>query len=413
VLFPSPRKKTPLRPLPRPQTTTTVTLTTIPTSRAANSYVIARSRSLLEEPRRADSLQSPPFKHARAPTRADSLLNSGRARLLQAAPHPPLPHPVLTTSAHCDSRAQHTQPRRAMAAVAAAATGALPPPLGNAAPFAAPPSPSPPASSRRFAEALIKSIGVIGASEIGDKTFFIAALMAMRHPRWTVFSGALGALAAMTVLSAALGWAAPALIPKVYTHYAATALFFFFGGKTLYDVLSDGEGGGGHGGGGGGGSGHHHEPSELEQVEQELAEREAAGGRPRAGSRLSLKDAELPYHAGGGAGGSAASGLASALAAADKALRSLLSPVLLNAFTLTFLAEWGDRSQIATIGLAASQDVVGVTLGSIVGHAACTGVAVLGGRHLAAHIDERTVGIVGGLIFLAFGLHSLYEGPPE
>jgi Ca2+/H+ antiporter, TMEM165/GDT1 family len=56
--------------------------------------------------------------------------------------------------------------------------------------------------------------------------------------------------------------------------------------------------------------------------------------------------------------------------------------------------------------------VFGVTLGSIVGHAACTGVAVLGGRHLAAHIDERTVGIVGGCIFLAFGLHSLYEGPP-
>lgn len=25
-------------------------------------------------------------------------------------------------------------------------------------------------------------------------------------------------------------------IPKVYTHYAATALFFFFGFKTLYDA---------------------------------------------------------------------------------------------------------------------------------------------------------------------------------
>jgi putative Ca2+/H+ antiporter (TMEM165/GDT1 family) len=287
------------------------------------------------------------------------------------------------------------------------------PPAGGLAPPPVPGGAATAASSRRFAEALIKSIGVIGASEIGDKTFFIAALMAMRHPRWTVFGGALGALAAMTVLSAALGWAAPALIPKVYTHYAATALFFFFGGKTLYDVLT--EGGGGHGGGNGGGGGSSgHEPSELEQVEQELAEREAAGGmaaRSRAGSRASLKDAELPYHTGAGGGG-AGGAAASLLAGAQKALRSLLSPVLINAFTLTFLAEWGDRSQIATIGLAASQDVVGVTLGSIVGHAACTGVAVLGGRHLAAHIDERTVGIVGGLIFLAFGLHSLYEGPP-
>jgi hypothetical protein len=43
--------------------------------------------------------------------------------------------------------------------------------------------------SRGFLEALGKSIGVIGASEIGDKTFFIAAIMAMRNPKWTVIGG--------------------------------------------------------------------------------------------------------------------------------------------------------------------------------------------------------------------------------
>lgn len=38
----------------------------------------------------------------------------------------------------------------------------------------------------RFLEAFVKSVGVIGASEIGDKTFFIAAIMAMKNPRLTV-----------------------------------------------------------------------------------------------------------------------------------------------------------------------------------------------------------------------------------
>ncbi|GBF92028.1 hypothetical protein Rsub_04375 [Raphidocelis subcapitata] len=242
---------------------------------------------------------------------------------------------------------------------------------------------------RRFLEALGKAIGVIGASEIGDKTFFIAAIMAMRHARLTVFGGALAALAVMTVLAVALGWAAPALIPKTWTHYAATALFFFFGFKTLWDAYNhDGEG-----------------ESELEAVEQELAD--GRGSRDRLAS---YKDRERDAEAGGGGDtkGKPQNGGAARVAAA---LACLVSPVFINAFVLTFLAEWGDRSQIATIGLAASSDVVGVTVGSIIGHAACTAAAVIGGRHLAAHIDERTVGYVGGVVFVLFGLHSLWEGP--
>ena len=54
-----------------------------------------------------------------------------------------------------------------------------------------------------------------------------------------------------------------------------------------------------------------------------------------------------------------------------------------------------------------------VTLGGILGHALCTGAAVMGGKHLATHIDERLVAICGGLLFLAFGAHSLWSGVPE
>ncbi len=64
-------------------------------------------------------------------------------------------------------------------------------------------------------------------------------------------------------------------------------------------------------------------------------------------------------------------------------------------------------------GLAAAADVVGVTVGGILGHAMCTGAAVLGGKHLAEHIDEKVVAICGGLLFLAFGGHSLWQGPPK
>ena len=69
-------------------------------------------------------------------------------------------------------------------------------------------------AGNRFLEGFFKSWGVILASEIGDKTFFIAAVMAMRNSRKLVFAGAMGALAVMTVLSALLGWAAPNLVSR-------------------------------------------------------------------------------------------------------------------------------------------------------------------------------------------------------
>lgn len=93
--------------------------------------------------------------------------------------------------------------------------------------------------------------------------------------------------------------------------------------------------------------------------------------------------------------------------------KRLLSTILVEAFTMTFLAEWGDRSQITTISLAAVNNAVGVTVGGCLGHFACTGAAVLGGRQLASVIDERTVNLIGGLLFIIFGALSWYEGPGE
>lgn len=57
---------------------------------------------------------------------------------------------------------------------------------------------------------------------------------------------------------------------------------------------------------------------------------------------------------------------------------------------MTFLAEWGDRSQLTTIILSARENVPGVILGGILGHAICTGIAVIGGRILAKRISVKS-----------------------
>jgi len=86
-----------------------------------------------------------------------------------------------------------------------------------------------------FVPGFLNSLAMIIATELGDKTFFIAAIMSMRTARLPVFAGAVAALVVMTILSAFMGVALPALMDRKYTHVLAGLLFLYFGVKLLYD----------------------------------------------------------------------------------------------------------------------------------------------------------------------------------
>ena len=49
----------------------------------------------------------------------------------------------------------------------------------------------------------------------------------------------------------------------------------------------------------------------------------------------------------------------------------------------------------------------GVASGAIVGHAAATLMAVIGGAILSKHISEKTIGYIGGSLFLLFAAATL------
>ena len=69
---------------------------------------------------------------------------------------------------------------------------------------------------------------------------------------------------------------------------------------------------------------------------------------------------------------------------------------------MTFLGEWGDRSQIATIAMAAGSEYWFVIFGAIIGHGLCTAAACIGGKYLAKKISMRNVTIGGAIAFLFF-----------
>ncbi len=186
------------------------------------------------------------------------------------------------------------------------------------------------------------------------KTFFIAMILAMQYSRRLVFTGAIAALAAMTMLSVGVGQTA-SLLPDIYIHYAEIALFTIFGFKLLYDATQM--------------------PSETCDVAvvgeaKEVVEK----------AEKQIKDQKNIW------------------------------AILLEAFVLVFVAEWGDRTQIATIALAAENNPIGVSFGAILGHAICAVIAVTSGRVLAGQITERQLTAAGGCLFIVFGIFAAIQG---
>ncbi|OJJ44213.1 hypothetical protein ASPZODRAFT_71839 [Penicilliopsis zonata CBS 506.65] len=271
---------------------------------------------------------------------------------------------------------------------------------------------------------LVFSFTMIIVSEIGDKTFLVAALMAMRHPRLVVFSSAFCALITMTVLSAVLGHAVPTLIPKQFTKFLAAVLFLVFGVRMVKEgrEMSPDEGVG----------------EEMKEVEMELEEKEQqqmrmnrrrssvtphnleAGRAGRRKSRSSTNRLPSPPESLSSSSSSSSSPsrgssptargrLNDALIGMNNLFSLLLSPAWVQTFVMTFLGEWGDRSQIATIAMAAGQDYWWVTIGAISGHGICTAAAVIGGRAIAGRVSMRVVTLGGATAFLIFGIIYLIE----
>ncbi|KAM0047640.1 putative Gdt1 family protein [Helianthus debilis subsp. tardiflorus] len=181
----------------------------------------------------------------------------------------------------------------------------------------------------------------------------------MRHPRRHVLAGCLSSLIVMTLLSAAVGMAAPNLISQTLTKHITTVLFFGFGLWSLWDAYNDDD------------------SEELAEVEAEL-------------------DADIKSNEG----------------------------------------TTKSNNKLATIGLAAAENPMGVVIGGIIGQALCQTAAVFGGKSLATQISERFVrdvydfvrlvsiffkrlnkmfinliqiALSGGILFIIFGIQSFFS----
>lgn len=199
-----------------------------------------------------------------------------------------------------------------------------------------------------------ESFGVVFLSEFGDKSMFATALMAMKHSPVLVLIGALAALTVMTLIACFLGQLMH-LLPSTVTHYSSIALFVFFG---------------------------------IQMIMQSRNLPSTPGGK--GGERADAE--ELVSH---------------------NAIATKQSPfaILAKISSLIFVAEWCDRSMIATMALAASSNSLAVVGGATLANVVCTGFAVGAAALVASKISERTVALIAGILFEFFAVFTWFEGP--
>ncbi|KDP20342.1 hypothetical protein JCGZ_06428 [Jatropha curcas] len=205
---------------------------------------------------------------------------------------------------------------------------------------------------------------LIFVSEIGDKTFFIAALLAMQYKKGLVLLGSMGALSLMTILSVVIGRIFHSVPAQFQTtlpigEYAAVTLLMFFGIKSIKDAW-------------------------------DLPSNKVKSGDQSSPELDEYAEAEELVK--------------------EKVSKRLTNPfeIVWKSFSLVFFAEWGDRSMLATIALGAAQSPWGVATGAIAGHLVATSIAILGGAFLAKYISEKAVGYLGGVLFLVFAVATFF-----
>jgi putative Ca2+/H+ antiporter (TMEM165/GDT1 family) len=86
--------------------------------------------------------------------------------------------------------------------------------------------------------------------------------------------------------------------------------------------------------------------------------------------------------------------------------------VLATVFAAVFIAELGDKTQLATLLFAADKEVNKLTvfLGASAALVLASAIGVVAGGALSRHLGERTLHLIAGTGFIAIGLWTLFRG---
>jgi putative Ca2+/H+ antiporter (TMEM165/GDT1 family) len=221
------------------------------------------------------------------------------------------------------------------------------------------------------ADAFFLSLGMVSMAEMFDKTWFVALVMAMRYEKHTVFWGCFAALAVHVLIAAAFGYSISRLMAPSTLQFFAATVYGVFTILYAYDWYTS--------------------DSDADLI---------AAGKEEVTEELDEEAVAAQYGA-----------VQNKITKTGKATWLQVRRVFAQCFMAVFIAEWGDRTQMAMIGIHASKPIVPVMLGSTLAFGLLTLSAVLVGLFLGDQtLRETTVKAVCAASFALFTVIALRDG---
>jgi len=222
--------------------------------------------------------------------------------------------------------------------------------------------------------AFLLSFGMVSLAEMFDKTWFVALVMAMRYEKHTVFWGCFAGLFVHVFIAAGLGWSVAQFVSPQMTNFLAAAIYGIFAILYAYDWYTSDEG-----------------ADLIAAGKEEVTSCIPDGVRDtEAASYGTVKDKKPMF---------------------GNVIKADLKRVLLQCFLAVFLAEWGDRTQIAMVGIHASQPLVPVMLGSTLAFGLLTLSAVILGSFFSNRsLSESMVKAICSVSFAFFTVLAIHDG---
>ena len=213
-------------------------------------------------------------------------------------------------------------------------------------------------STKAFYSSLFQSFSIIFLSEIADRTFILVLIYSMKMHWLPLILDSLGAMFFMNILAIAVGCMVPLLFVKGIVDWIGFGCFLGFGILNIYEGFT----------------------KESRTVSEEF--KEEINTNDDQYSKLNEIEGE------------------------NKTGKSL-GGLCVELFTFLVLSELGDKSEIATITIAAVYNTYGVIIGTTLAYFGTILIATFIGCSIGHYITEKMMLIIGGFVFLAFALEIL------